>query len=185
MSVGSETVNGVNHIRAQDITFLGTDNGFRIKTGRDRGNQIFDMKIERLTMTDVPTPISISEYYPTIPTASQGDLSQPHIAATQPFVHDIAISDVTATNPKTVRNVFTTGGLIIGLPESPVLNITLNRISISSSNSSGIFMRLRNITQISCSNVTLSPLSPSTGFIFDNEGGLSNVAGCLVPPASM
>jgi hypothetical protein len=84
-----------------------------------------------------------------------------------------------------VRNVVTTGGLIIGLPESPVLNITLNRISISSSNSSGIFMRLRNITQISCSNFTLSPLSPSTGFIFDNEGGLSNVTGCLVPPASM
>jgi hypothetical protein len=43
---------------------------------------------------NVPTPISISEYYPTIPTASQGDLSQPHIPATQPHVHDIAISDV-------------------------------------------------------------------------------------------
>ena len=85
MSVGSETVNGVNHIHAHNVTFLGTDNGFRIKTGRDRGNQIFDMKIERLTMTDVTTPISISEYYPTIPTVSQGDLSQPHIPATQPL----------------------------------------------------------------------------------------------------
>jgi polygalacturonase len=188
MSVGSETVNGVNHIHAHNVTFLGTDNGFRIKTGRDRGNQIFDMKIERLTMTDVTTPISISEYYPTIPTVSQGDLSQPHIPATQPYVHDIAISDLTATNPQTVRNVVTTGGLIIGLPESPVLNITLNRISITSANSKGIFMRLRNITQISCNNITLSPLSlspPSNGFTFDNEGGLSNVAGCPVPPASM
>ena len=49
-------------------------------------------------------------------------------------------------------------------------------------------MRLRNITQISCINITLSPLSlspPSNGFTFDNEGGLSNVAGCPVPPASM
>jgi polygalacturonase len=58
MSVGSETVNGVNHIRAHDIMFLGTDNGFRIKTGRDRGNEIADMVIERLQMTDVTTPIS-------------------------------------------------------------------------------------------------------------------------------
>jgi polygalacturonase len=188
MSVGSETVNGVSHIHAHDITFLGTDNGFRIKTGRDRGNDISDMTIERLTMTDVPTPISISEYYPTIPTATQGDLSQPHIPATQPHVHDIFISDLTATNPQTVRNVVTTGGLIIGLPESPVMKIALNRISISSANASGIFMRLRNITQLSCKAVTLTPLSSAasaSGHTFDNEGGLSDLNGCDVPPASM
>ncbi|CCE09491.1 conserved exported hypothetical protein [Bradyrhizobium sp. STM 3843] len=188
MSVGSETVNGVSHIHAHDITFLGTDNGFRIKTGRDRGNDISDMKIERLTMTDVTTPISISEYYPTIPSATQGDLSQPHIPATQPHVHDITISDLTATNPKTVRNVVTTGGLIIGLPESPVLKIALNRVSITSANASGIFMRLRNITGLTCNAVTLTPLNPAapaSGHIFDNEGGLSDLNGCDVPPASM
>ncbi|CCD99267.1 glycosyl hydrolase family 28 protein [Bradyrhizobium sp. STM 3809] len=188
LSVGSETVNGVNHIRAQDITFLGTDNGFRIKTGRDRGNEIFGMKISRLTMTDVPTPISISEYYPTIPTATQGDLVQPQIPETQPRVHDIAISDVTATNPQTVRNVVTSGGLIIGVPESPVLNITLSRISITSANPSGIFMRLRNVTQLRCEAVSIAPLStaaPASGHAFDNEGGLSSLTGCDVPPPSM
>jgi polygalacturonase len=188
MSVGSETVNGVNHIRAHDITFLGTDNGFRIKTGRDRGNEIADMKIERLTMTDVTTPISLSEYYPTIPTATQGDITQPQIPATQPHVHDIEISDVTATNPKTVRSVTTSGGLIIGLPESPMLRVTLKRISISSANASGTFMRLRNAVQLTCSNVTVTPLNPaapSLGHIFDNEGGLSNLTGCDVPPPSM
>src|SRR5262249_27218829 len=98
MSVGSETVNGVDHIRAHDITFLGTDNGFRIKTGRDRGNEIFDMKIERLTMTDVATPISISEYYPTIPGPTQGAIAQPQIPATQPHVHDVRSSLLPTTN---------------------------------------------------------------------------------------
>jgi polygalacturonase len=188
MSVGSETVNGVNHIRAHDITFLGTDNGFRIKTGRDRGNEIFDMKIERLTMTDVTTPISLSAYYPTIPSATQGDLPQPQIPATQPLVHDIEISDLTATNPKTVRTVTTTGGLVIGLPESPIRRVVLNRISISSASSSGIFTRLRNVDQLTCSNVALTPLNPalpSLGHIFDNEGGLSNLSGCDVPPPTM
>jgi len=188
MSVGSETVNGISHIHAHDITFLGTDNGFRIKTGRDRGNEISDMRIERLTMTDVTTPISISEYYPTIPSASQGDITQPHIPATVPHVHDITISDLTATNPKTVRNVVTTGGLIIGLPESPVQKIALNRVSITSANASGIFMRLRNITGLTCKAVTLTPLStaaPASGHTFDNEGGLSDLNGCDVPPASM
>ncbi|HWX63618.1 glycoside hydrolase family 28 protein [Bradyrhizobium sp.] len=189
MSVGSETVNGVDHIRAHDITFLGTDNGFRIKTGRDRGNEIADMKIERLTMTDVATPISISAYYPTIPTATQGDLPQPQIAATQPCVHDIAISDVVATNPQTVRSgVVSSGGLIIGLPEAPIRKITLDRISIASANASGTFMRLRNVDQITCKQVTVTPLNqnlPSLGHTFDNEGGLSNLTGCDVPPPTM
>jgi polygalacturonase len=188
MSVGSETVNGVNHIRAHDITFLGTDNGFRIKTGRDRGNEIFDMKIERLTMTDVTTPISLSAYYPTIPTPTQGDLTQPQIPATQPRVHDIEISDLTATNPQTVRAVTSSGGLVIGLPESPIRRVVLKRISIASANGSGIYTRLRNVDQITCSNVTLAPLNlglPSLGHIFDNEGGLSNLTGCDVPPPTM
>jgi polygalacturonase len=189
MSVGSETVNGVNNIRAHDITFLGTDNGFRIKTGRDRGNEIADMKIERLTMTDVATPISLSEYYPTIPTATQGDITQPQIPATQPHVHDIEISDVVSTNPQTVRSgVTSSGGLIIGLPESPIRRVTLKGISISSANAKGTFMRLRNADQLTCSKVTVTPLTPnppSLGHIFDNEGGLSNLTGCDVPPPSM
>jgi polygalacturonase len=188
MSVGSETVNGVSRIRAHDIAFLGTDNGFRIKTGRDRGNEIADMVIERLQMTDVTTPISLSEYYPTIPGPTQGDLTQPHIPATQPLVHDITISEVSAINPRTVRAVNTSGGLIVGIPESPIRSISLNRISIVTADSSGTYTRLRNIDQITCRQVTVTPLLqslPNLGHTFDNEGGLSNVTGCDVAPPTM
>jgi len=139
-------------------------------------------------MTDVTTPISISAYYPTIPGPTQGDLPQPQIPATQPRVHDIEISDVTATNPQTVRTVTSSGGLVIGLPESPIRRIGLNRISISSANGSGIYTRLRNVDQITCSNVRVTPLNvalPSLGHTFDNEGGLSNLSGCDVPPPTM
>jgi hypothetical protein len=140
-------------------------------------------------MTDVATPISISAYYPTIPTATQGDLPQPQIPATQPHVHDIAISDVVATNPQTVRSgVITAGGLIIGLPEAPIRKITLDRISITSANAGGTFLRLRNVDQITCKQVSVTPLSqnlPNLGHTFDNEGGLSNLTGCDVPPPTM
>jgi len=186
MSVGSETVNGVNHIRAHDITFLGTDNGFRIKTGRDRGNEIFDMVIERLQMTDVTTPISISEYYPTIPGPTAGDITQPQIPATQPHVHDITISDVSSTNPQTVRVVKSSGGLIVGLPESPIRRLSLRNISIATANASGSYTRLRNVDQLSCLNVTVTPLNqgaPNLGHTFDNEGGLTNLVGCDLAPA--
>jgi polygalacturonase len=188
MSVGSEGVNGVNHIHAHDITFLGTDNGFRIKTGRDRGNELAHMMIERLTMTDVATPISLSEYYPTIPSATQGDITQPQIPATQPHVHDIFISDLTATNPQTVRTVTASGGLIIGLPESPIRRVFLNRVSITTANTSGTFTRLRNIDGLVCNDVTVTPLhltAPNSGHTFDNEGGLSNLTGCDVAAPSM
>jgi polygalacturonase len=188
MSVGSETVNGVSHIRAHDIMFLGTDNGFRIKTGRDRGNEIADMVIERLQMTDVTTPISLSEYYPTIPGPTQGDITQPQIPATQPHVHDIRISHVSATNPQTVRTVTTSGGLIVGIPESPIRRVLLNRISIATANTSGTYTRLRNVDQITCRDVTVTPLhqtSPNVGHTFDNEGGLSNLTGCDVAAPTM
>ena len=83
LSVGSETINGVWHIRANNVQFFGTDNGFRIKTGRDRGNQIYDMVIQNLQMTDFPT-LSLSEYYPTIPDVKQGDITQPEPPDTGP-----------------------------------------------------------------------------------------------------
>jgi polygalacturonase len=188
MSVGSETVNGVVGIHAHDITFLGTDNGFRIKTGRDRGNEIANMRIERLTMTDVTTPISLSEYYPTIPGATQGDITQPHVPATQPNVHDIFISDVTSTNPQTVRTVTASGGLIIGLPEAPMRRVFLNRVSITTASTSGTFTRLRNVDGLVCQNVTVTPLhltAPNVGHAFDNEGGLTNITGCDVAAPSM
>ena len=185
LSVGSETVNGIQHIRANYVQFLGTDNGFRIKTGRDRGNQIFDMIIQNLQMTDVPTPISLSEYYPTIPGVTQGDIPQPEPPETRPFVHDITIRNVTVTNPKTVRDTNVTGGLIIGLPESPMFNVNLSNISITTAAAAGTYMRLRNVDNLTCSNVVIAPLgqvSPNFGHTFDNEGGLTNISGCDVSP---
>ena len=182
LSVGSETVNGIQNIYANNITFLGTDNGFRIKTGRDRGNQIYGMLIENLTMVDVPTPLSLSEYYPTIPTPSQGDIVQPITPETTPYVHDITISNVTATNPGTVRpGAVTTGGLIIGVPESPIYNLSLNHIHISAAQPT--YMRLRNLVNSACNDVVIAPLNPGTpnfGNTFDDEGGLQNDPGCTV-----
>jgi polygalacturonase len=180
LSVGSETYNGIQHIRASNITFLGTDNGFRIKTGRDRGNQIYDMVIQNLTMVDVPTPLSLSAYYPTVPTATQGDIVQPITA--EPYVHDITVSNVTVTNPRTVRDTATSGGLVLGLPESPIYNLALSGIHITSSQPT--YMRLRNLVNSSCSDVVIAPLNPGApnfSNTFDDEGGLQNDPGCTPP----
>lgn len=185
LSVGSETVNGVNTIRVNNVLFAGTDNGFRIKTGRDRGNQIYGMTISNLTMVDVPTPLSLSEYYPAVPTASQTDLAQ--TITREPYVHDISISDVTATNPRTVRDTAVSGGLVLGLPESQIYNLSLNHIHISSSKPSPI--RLRNLRDSSCNDVVVTNSAsgtPIASFGADAStlpnSGISNVTGCSTTP---
>ncbi len=181
LSVGSETVNGIHDIVGSNIHFAGTDNGFRIKTGRDRGNHIYGIVMQNLIMTDVPIPLSIFEYYPTIPDAVTGDIVQ--TVTHEPHVHDISVSNVTATNPGTVRTTATTGGLVIGLPESPIANLKLDHVHITSS--SPTYMRLRNLVNSTCDDVTIMPVNqgpPNNGAAFNNEGGLSFVTGCGISP---
>ena len=181
LSIGSETVNGIHNIAGLNIRCAGTDNGFRIKTGRDRGNQIYGIVMQNLRMVDVPIPLSISEYYPTIPDPTTGDIAQ--TITNEPHVHDIFVSNVTATNPGTVRTTATTGGLIIGLPELPIVNLKLSHVHITSS--SPTYMRLRNLMNSTCNDVTIQPINqgpPNNVSAFNDEGGLSNVTGCTALP---
>jgi hypothetical protein len=123
-----------------------------------------------------------------VPSATQGDIAQPQIPATEPKVHDVFISDLTVTNPKTVRSVNVSNGLIIGVPESPIQNVVLNNISITTANTSGTYIRLRNVNGLTCRNVTVAPLhatAPNSGHTFDNESGLTNITGCDVSAPSM
>jgi len=41
ISIGSEASNGVNNVTIQNVRYTNTSYGFRIKTARDRGNQIY------------------------------------------------------------------------------------------------------------------------------------------------
>src|ERR1035438_10526644 len=44
LSIGSEIAGGVQNVRAERIHFEGTDNGIRVKSNRDRGNDVRDRK---------------------------------------------------------------------------------------------------------------------------------------------
>ncbi len=156
LSIGSETINGVQHVTVNGITFNGTQNGIRLKTGRDRGNQLNDWNYNNLTMTNVGTPISFSAYYPSIP-ADGTDTAQP-ITATTPFVHDITIQNLTATGA-------TGQSLFVGLPESPILGITMNNVNITQTKGSG--MELRNVSG-TFTNVTVTPASGTPFVVQEN-----------------
>jgi polygalacturonase len=122
VSIGSEIAGGAQDIRVERVKFNGTDNGIRIKAARDRGADVSNILFNDLTMDGVKNPILITEYYP-----KSGTLAEvPAMPVTRltPMFHDITIENVTATNSGN-------SGSIVGLPESPVLNLTLKNVHIS------------------------------------------------------
>lgn len=120
MSMGSEIAGGVQRVRARHIHFVGTGNGVRIKSGRDRGGDIGNFDFRDLTMDGVGTPIQITEYYPRIP---PHDTARP-VTRLTPRFHDIRISNLKATGAKEA-------GIVLGLPESPVIGLTFDHVAIS------------------------------------------------------
>lgn len=121
LSIGSEIAGGAQNITATNITFRGTDHGIRIKSGRDRGNDVGNLVFRDLKMIGVKIPIVINEYYPRSH-PPHADTPQP-VTRLTPHFHDIVIEDLQATGAERA-------GIIAGLPESPVKNLILRNVSI-------------------------------------------------------
>ena len=122
LSIGSEVAGGVQNVRAERVSFKGTDQGIRVKANRDRGNDISNLSFKDITMLDVRTAILISEYYPKV--LPQGEVAAAPIGRLTPFFHNIRIENVTATGSDWA-------GVVIGLPESPVKDVVLKNVTIS------------------------------------------------------
>jgi len=144
VSIGSPTSGGVSNITVENCTFTNTECGIRLKSDRDRGGLVQNLTYRNLTMTNVELPILIygsymakeKEYrnlkritaevasiYPSAPVAEK-----------TPVFKNISFSNITATSPKGFR-----AGLIWGLPEAPVENLTLQNIDITADFPFGIY----------------------------------------------
>lgn len=122
LSVGSEIAGGAQNIKAERITFEGTDNGIRVKANRDRGNDVGNLVFRDIQMNNVKNALIISEYYPRI-LPPDGATAQP-VTRLTPHFHDISLENVTATGS-------TSAGDIVGLPEAPIPGIVLRNVKIS------------------------------------------------------
>jgi polygalacturonase len=121
LSIGSEIAGGVQNVHAERIHFKGTDQGIRIKSARDRGNDVSNISFKDITMVDVKTAILITEYYPH--PAPEGEVPAEPVGRLTPKFHDISIENVTATGSGSA-------GTIVGLPESPVVGLTLKNVRL-------------------------------------------------------
>ena len=108
-------------VHAARIHFKGTDQGIRIKAARDRGHDVSNITYKDITMEDVKTAILITEYYPHA--APEGEVPAEPVGRLTPKFHDIVIENVTATNSNSA-------GTIVGLPESPVLALTMRNVKL-------------------------------------------------------
>ena len=122
ISIGSETVAGVNNMLVRHCTFEGTDNGIRIKSMRGAGGLVQNVRYTDIRMRNVANAIILQlDYVDNNRPDFKGDPTK------VPVIRDILIDDVTIENS---RNA----GKIVGLPDSPITNITLRNVSITAEN---------------------------------------------------
>jgi len=144
VSIGSFTSPSVSNMTVVNCTFTNTDAGLRIKTDRDRGGYVHDILYGNLTMTNMVNPILIyTEYTNTTSMYRAVDSISPAIAAsyptssissTTPYYRNILISNLVA-NAKSTR----AAGLLWGLPESSISNVTLINVHLAGSKTFGMY----------------------------------------------
>ena len=144
VSIGSGTRNGVKNFTVENCTFTNTECGIRIKTDRDRGGVVENITYKNLKMTNVTIPILIYESYMAKEKAFRNlDNITPEIASTYPsatitdktpFYKNITFQNINATVEHGKR-----AGLIWGLPEATIENITMKDVNITADKPFGIF----------------------------------------------
>ncbi len=137
-SLGSYTAD-MHHIIYENITFDGTDCGFRLKSNRDRSGDVHDIIFRNCTMTNVEAPISMTAWYDNTPDLTSE--AQEKISTTPEF-HNILIQNVTAsgyTGPKNSNDKKYNGIQIAGRPESYVYDVTFDNVQISHHNGVRLF----------------------------------------------
>lgn len=138
VSIGSETAGGVRNVTVRNCTFEGTENGIRIKSPRGKGGTVENLLYENITMKDVDSAITITAYYPKIP---KTDSAQP-VTGVTPLFRNIRIKNLTATCPSEA-------GIIVGLPESLVTDVTLENVQITAKTG----LTIRNAKNVQLKNV--------------------------------
>jgi polygalacturonase len=132
ISVGGQTIDGLDGMTVTDITFNGTTDGLRLKAGRGFGGLVENVTYSNITMTNVEYPIYITSYYlnggDTQPSDPSSDPGQPITSSSHtPMWENITFSNVTSTDSASNS----TAGILYGVPEAPLTNIVFDNVKIT------------------------------------------------------
>ncbi len=132
--IGSEASGDVRNVTVSNCVFQDTDRGIRLKTRRRRGGRMEKLTFSNILMDRVMCPFVFNMYYFCGKLGKQPWVSDPAPAPVDkgtPVIQDLNINNVTVVNASACA------GVIAGLPEQPVENITFSNCSISMTNKKG------------------------------------------------
>ena len=134
-SFGSYTTN-MHDIIYENLTFTGTDCGFRLKSNRDRSGDVYNIIFRNCFIYNVPSPFVITSWYDTLPDSPAAAAASPDpLISTTPRFHDILIQNVYVSGHTTYKssdkNYY--GLFIYGRPESKVKDVTFDNVQITHS----------------------------------------------------
>jgi polygalacturonase len=119
ISIGSGTTAGINRMLVRRCTFEDTDNGIRIKSMRGAGGLVQNIRYSEITMKNVANPIVLQlDYVDNNRPDFRGD------PAKVPAIRDILIDHLVVEGARRA-------GIIHGLPDSQITNITLMDVTIT------------------------------------------------------
>jgi hypothetical protein len=155
MSIGGQTGLGLNGLTVTNCTFDGTTTGIRMKCDRrqNNGGLVQNCTYSNITMYNVEYPININTYYNdgTIPSSTETTDPPQAIGPNTPFWKNITISNLTATWDSSRPSYYSGAasgsycGVIWGIPEAPVQNVSLSNVNITSAKYGMVLNHIRNV----------------------------------------
>lgn len=126
--IGSEAAGGVRNVVVSNCVFQDTDRGIRLKTRRRRGGIMEKLTFSNIIMDRVMCPFVFNMYYFGGKVGKEPWVSDKNPALVDdgtPIIRDININNMTAVNATSCA------GVICGLPEQPVENITFSNCNMT------------------------------------------------------
>jgi polygalacturonase len=125
--IGSEMSGDVRHVVISNCVFMGTDRGIRLKSRRERGGVVEDIRVTNVVMKDVLCPFIMNLYY------GCGAWGADRISDKKPWpvnegtprFRRIHFSDITA------REVQYAAAFVYGLPEMFVEDVSFSDVAVS------------------------------------------------------
>ncbi len=149
VGIGSEMSGGVRNVYAHDCEFTNTEKGFRIKSMRGRGGLVENVFYENVRHRDtLHAVVEITTHY-------QASTLQPRTTMA-PTIRGVHLRDITAIGAR--RSID-----IVGLPEAPIRDLTVENVEISSEQG----VRCKDCLDVHFENVRVTP-SAGLPFLLDD-----------------
>jgi polygalacturonase len=117
--IGSEMSGSVRKVTIANCVFDGTDRGIRLKSSRERGGVVEEIRVSNIVMKNIQyEAFTFNLFY-------DKSLPEGPFSEKTPVFRNIHISGVTATDTKKAC-------MMLGIPESPVTDISFSNMHIDS-----------------------------------------------------